>query len=478
MAISYDRLFIGGSWVDPSGNEWIDVHSPYDGSLTGTVPLAAGADVDRAVAAAREAFDRGPWPRCAPVERQAVLTKFADLYAARAQEFAALVTRENGSPVRFTSMIGAVVDMQSRAYLAAAADFEWEARRPAFPQGEVLCRRVPVGVVAAIIPWNAPHQSALVKLFPALLAGCAVILKVAPETAIDGQLLADLFVEAGLPAGVLSIVAADREVSEYLVGHAGVDKIAFTGSTAAGRRIAAVAGGQLKRVSLELGGKSAAILLPDADEDAVIAEICGGSLANTGQTCVAQTRILVQRDRHDAFVAKLAEKVAAMVIGDPSDPATEIGPLVSERQRARVAGYIDIGIAEGASVATGGPGLPDGIARGAFVRPTIFANVDNGMRIAQEEIFGPVLCVIPYDGIEDAIRMANDSAYGLAGGVWSAQVAEALRVARRLQTGSVSVNGGFAGFAAPFGGFKQSGIGREFGAEGIAQYTEYQSIGV
>lgn len=478
MAITYDRLFIGGAWVEPAGTARAEVRSPYDGSLIGSVPLAADSDIDRAVAAARRAFDEGDWARRAPRDRQAVLAKFADLYTARAAEFAALITRENGSPIQFTSMIGTMIDLQGRAYLSAAADFDWEVREPAFPQGELVRRRVPVGVVAAIIPWNAPHQSALAKLFPALLAGCTAILKLAPETAIDGQLLADLFVEAGLPEGVLSIVAADRDVSEYLVRHPGVDKIAFTGSTAAGRRIAALAAERLARVSLELGGKSAAIVMPDADQDAVIAAICGGSLANTGQTCVAHTRILVQRDRHDAFVAKLSRQVDAMVVGDPSDPATPVGPLVSERHRARVADYIALGIREGAEVAAGGPGMPDGIASGAFVRPTIFANVDNRMRVAREEIFGPVLCIIPYDTPEDAIRIANDSDYGLSGGIWSADSGEALAMARLLRTGSVSVNGGFPGFSAPFGGFRQSGIGREFGAAGIAQYTEYQSIGV
>ncbi|MBN8848619.1 MULTISPECIES: aldehyde dehydrogenase [unclassified Sphingomonas] len=476
---AYDRLFIGGEWVAPAGSSArIEVRSPYDGSLTGSVPSAVEEDIDRAVAAAREAFDTGPWPHSSPLERQVVLARFVELYAARAQEFAALITRENGSPIQFTAMIGAVVGLQSQAYLAAAKDFAWETRQPAFPQGEVICRRVPVGVVAAVVPWNAPHQSALVKLFPALLAGCTAILKVAPETALDGQVLGDLFMEAGLPRGVLSIVAADRAVSEYLVGHPGVDKIAFTGSTAAGRQIAAIAGAQLKRISLELGGKSPAIVLPGADQQAVIGAVCAGSLANSGQTCVAQTRILVPRGEHHAFAARLAAKIAAMRIGDPSDPATDIGPLVSERQRQRVADYIDIGIAENATVATGGPGMPDGIDGGAFVRPTVFANVDNGMRIAREEIFGPVLCVIPYDTVEDAVRIANDSAYGLAGGVWSAQPQEAIGVGRSLRTGNVSINGGFAGFGAPFGGFKQSGVGREFGGEGISAYTEWQSIGV
>jgi acyl-CoA reductase-like NAD-dependent aldehyde dehydrogenase len=473
---SYSQLFIGGQRVAPLGTEIIEVRSPYDGSLTGTVPAAGKADIDKAVDVARQAFDFGPWPHTAPEARQAILSRFLELYATRAAEFGELVVRENGTPIMFNQFMPQVIALQSQAYLKAAAAYPWEERKPGFPQGESVHRREPLGVVAAIIPWNAPHQSATVKLFPALLAGCTVILKLAPETAIDGQVLGEMFMEAGLPEGVLSIVAADREVSEHLVKHPGVDKIAFTGSTAAGRRIASLAGEQLKRVSFELGGKSATIVMPDADLNTVIGGLRFASYPNNGQSCVAHTRVLVQADRHDAFVKAFAANVATMKIGDPLDPETLFGPQVSERQQQRVASYIDVGIREGATVALGGAGMPAGIDHGAFVRPTLFSNVDNRMRIAREEIFGPVVCVIPYVDVDEAVRIANASDYGLSGGIWASDKEEGLAVARRIRTGGLSINGAFQDFSAPFGGYKQSGIGREFGAEGIGHYIEHKAI--
>ena len=358
--ISYDKLFIGGKRVAPLSSDLIEIRSPYNNALVGSVPTASKADVDAAVQIARDSFDNGAWPLTSPVERQAVLARFIELYSARAQEFAALITKENGSPIAFGGVLAGMVVAQSNAYLQAAAAYPWEVRQPAIPQGEAVWRREPLGVVAAVIPWNAPHQSALVKLFPSLLAGCTVILKLAPETALDGQVFGELFAEAGLPEGVLSIFAADREVSEYLVSHPGVDKVAFTGSTAAGRRIASIGGAQLKRVSLELGGKSAAIVLPDANQTAVIEGLPWSAFPNNGQSCVAHTRILVQRDQHDAFVSALAEKIGSLKIGDPLDPEVFFGPQVSERQRERVASYIELGIAEGATLALGGTGLPEG----------------------------------------------------------------------------------------------------------------------
>jgi len=474
--IRFTQNFIGGRRVDPLGTEVIEVRSPYDGELVGIVPAAGKADVDLAVAEARRAFDTGPWPKMEPHERQAILKRFADLHASREAEFAALISRENGSPMWFAQVVQEGIAPQSAAYLNAAADYRWEERRAAFPHGESIWRREPLGVVAAIIPWNAPHQSALAKLFPALLAGCTVILKLAPETAIDGQFLGELFAQAGLPEGVLSILAAERDVSEYLVEHPGVDKIAFTGSTAAGKRIAALAGAQLKRLSLELGGKSAAILLPDADLATTAAPLRYSSFANSGQSCIAQTRILVHRPQHDRFVEMMKAIVEAMKVGDPADPETFIGPLVAERQQKRVTGYIESGIAEGARVAIGGLGMPPGLDTGAFVRPTLFANAHNDMRIAREEIFGPVVTVIPYVDEEEAVRIANDSPYGLGGSVWTADAERGLQVARRIRTGTFAVNGASRDLSAPFGGFKQSGIGREFGREGIGPYVELKTI--
>lgn len=474
--IRFSQNFIGGRRVDPLGNGRIEVRSPYDDAPVGSTPAADWADIDLAVIEARRAFDSGPWPRMEPAQRQAILARFTHLHAARADEFATLISHENGSPMWFTRVVQEGVVPQSMAYLDAAAAYPWEERRTPFPQGESIWRREPLGVVAAIIPWNAPHQSALAKLFPALLAGCSVILKLAPETAIDGQFLGELLTESGLPNGVLSILAADRDVSEYLVEHPGVDKIAFTGSTATGKRIATLAGGQLKRVSLELGGKSAAILLPDADLEAAAQTLKYSSFANSGQSCIAQTRILVHRPQHDRFVEAMTAVVAAMKIGNPADPETFIGPLVAERQQKRVADYIGAGIADGATLAIGGPGMPAGLDRGHFVRPTLFANADNGMRIAREEIFGPVVTVIPYADEEDAIRIANDSPYGLGGSVWTADKEHGLQIARRIRTGTFAVNDAPRDFSAPFGGFKQSGIGREFGAEGIGPYVEQKAI--
>ena len=303
-----------------------------------------------------------------------------------------------------------------------------------------------------------------------------MILKLAPETALDGQFLGEMFMEAGLPEDVLSILVADREVSEYLVTHADVDKAAFTGSTAAGKRIAAAAGDQLKRFSLELGGKSATLVLPDADMGVVAGTVRYSGLLNSGQSCVAQTRVLVPRDKQDSFVEALVADVESLTIGDPRKIETFIGPLVSQRQQDRVTGFIEAGIAEGARLATGGLGMPEGIEKGAFIRPTVFADVENSMIIAQEEIFGPVLSVIPYDSVDEAVAIANDSAFGLGGGIWSADPGRAVDVARRIRTGMLSINGAHPDFSAPFGGFKQSGMGREFGSEGISQYVEHKTI--
>ncbi|MFF1263409.1 aldehyde dehydrogenase [Streptomyces sp. NPDC058321] len=472
---SYDQLFIGGHWVAPAGSEIIEVHSPHDQSLVGTVPHATAADVDAAVAAAREAFDNGPWPRLTPEERQATVTRFQELYNNRSAEMAALITAENGSPIAVTTGLNVHgLPEQTAAYLRAAASVQWEQQ---LASGALL-RREAVGVVAAVIPWNAPHQSALAKMVPALLAGATVVLKASPETAIDALALAEVFAEAGFPEGVISVLPAGRETSEYLVAHPGVDKIAFTGSTAAGRQIASLAGEQLKRVSLELGGKSAAIILEDADVTAVAEGLKYHSLGNNAENCQAHTRILVPRSRYEDVVDAVRTMMESLTVGDPSDPATFIGPMVRADQQERVRSYIELGIAEGARLVTGGPQVPEGLEGGFYVTPTLFADVDNSMRIAREEIFGPVLVVIPFDDEDDAVRIANDSDYGLGGGVWSADRERALAVARRVRTGLMLVNGAMPAFDGPFGGFKASGTGREFGAVGLGQYIEYETIAV
>ncbi|WP_216897403.1 aldehyde dehydrogenase [Nocardia alni] len=479
--ITYDRLYLAGTWTAPSDPHLLDIRSPHDRSVIGRAAQAQPADVDRAVAAARAAFENRVWRDTPPAERIAVLRRLATLREENADRIADLITLENGSASWFTRAGRSGLTRQANAYLRAAEEFAWEQTlTPTEPDARTrsLVRREPVGVVAAVIPWNSPFSSATSKIIPALLAGNSVVLKVSPENSLSMGLLAELVDRIGLPAGVLSVLPADRETSEYLISHPEVDKIAFTGSTSAGRRIAAIAGEQLKRVSLELGGKSAAVILPDADLDAVMAGLKFGSLLNNGEACIAQTRILAPRSRYDEIVTALGALVSSLRVGDPRDPDTFIGPMIRLEQQQRVRDYIEIGIREGARVVCGGPQVPPGLEDGFYVTPTVFADVRPDMRIAQEEIFGPVLVVIAYDDVADAIRIADDSEYGLSGGVWSADTDAALAVARRIRTGTVTVNGAAIGFDGPFGGFKASGIGREYGAVGIGQYTEYQTITV
>ena len=476
MTHDKDTFFIDGGWAAPATGDTIEVVSPHSEQVVATVPEGSPADIDAAVAAARQAFDHGPWPRMTPEERIDVIQAFSGLYAGKLAEMADLITLEMGSPTSFSNLAQSPAPwMQIEAFLGIAREFPWEENRQGV-LGPVVVRREPVGVVAAIPPWNVPQFTIMSKVVPALLAGCTVVVKPAPETPLDGYLMAELLQEAGVPNGVVNIVAGGREVGEHLVAHPGVDKVAFTGSTAAGRKIAAVCGEQLKRVSLELGGKSAAIVLDDADLTTAIEGLKFTALMNSGQACVAQTRILASRANYDNVLDALVEAVGAMQVGDPSDPATEIGPMVAQRQQERVEKYIALGQEEGARIALGGLGMPDGLDRGWYIRPTIFADVDNGMRIAQEEIFGPVLSVIPYDDVDDAIRIANDSDYGLAGTVWTGDDAAGLDVARQVRAGTYGVNTYTMDFAAPFGGYKSSGVGREFGPEGLSHYTELKSI--
>ncbi len=471
----HDRFYIGGQWVAPAGAGTIEVISPHTEQVVGRVPDGTPADMDRAVAAAREAFDNGPWPRLAPAERAAVVGKLADLYAARMGEFAELITEEMGSPITFSQLAQAPQPQLVLSYFAELGrTFTWEDERAGM-FGPVTVRREPVGVVAAIAPWNVPQFTAMTKLAPALVAGCAVVLKPAPQTPLDAYLLAELIEEAGVPPGVVNIVPADREVGEHLVSHPGVDKVAFTGSTAAGRRIGSICGSQLKRCSLELGGKSAAIILDDADLAATVGWLEMAALMNNGQACVAQTRILAPRSRYGETVDALAAMVSGLTVGDPADPATKIGPLAAKRQQDRVEGYIKAGMDEGATIVTGGPRAA-GQPKGWYVAPTVFAGVDNSMRIAREEIFGPVLAVIAYTDTDDAVRIANDTDYGLAGTVWTADAERGMEVARRVRAGTYGVNLYMIEACAPFGGYKASGIGRELGPEGLLGHLEYKSV--
>ncbi|HYK34097.1 MAG TPA: aldehyde dehydrogenase [Streptosporangiaceae bacterium] len=471
----HDRFYIGGQWVAPAGSATIDVISPHTEEVIGRVPEGTAADMDRAVAAARDAFDNGPWPQMDPADRAAAVGRLADIYAARLGDFAEIITEEMGSPITFSQLAQAPQPQMMLSYFAdLGKTFTWEDERPGL-FGPVTVRREPVGVVAAIVPWNVPQFTIMTKLPAALVAGCTVVVKPAPETPLDSYLLAELIEQAELPPGVVNIVPAGREVGEHLVSHPDVDKVAFTGSTAAGRRIGSICGQQLKRCSLELGGKSAAIILDDADLAATMGWLEMASLMNNGQACVAQTRILAPRSRYDETVDALAGMVAGLAVGDPGDPATQIGPLVAKRQQERVEGYITVGQEEGAKVVTGGS-RASGQERGWYVAPTVFADVDPAMRIAREEIFGPVLSVIPYEDEEHAIKIANDSDYGLAGTVWTADADHGMRIARRVRTGTYGVNMYMIETCAPFGGYKASGIGRELGPEGLMSYLEYKSI--
>lgn len=469
----HTRLYIDGGWVKPSDGRLADVINPTTEESIGQVALAGRTDIDRAVRAARTAFDAGPWARSSASERAVIMTRAAELISERAEQFSRTITLEVGSPLAIANWQPLAARLYLDWYAGHAATFAWEEERDGI-RGPMLVRRQPVGVVGAIVPWNFPLALSFPKLSPALLTGCSVVLKAPEETPLFGYLLAEVFDEAGLPPGVLNIVAADRDVSEELVKHPLVDKISFTGSTRAGRRIASLCGQQIKRCSLELGGKSAAIVLPDADLDAVIPELAPNTMRNNGQTCTNQTRVLAHRRRYEDVVQALREAIGGFRSGDPADPEVFMGPLVSEAQRDRVEGYIAAGIEEGARLALGG-GRPDR-DRGYFVEPTLFADVDNGMKIAREEIFGPVVSVIAYDDEDHAVELANDSSYGLSGSIWGPDLEHAKDVARRIRSGNVAVNQHTLDPAGPFGGFKQSGVGRENGVEGIEAYVELQCI--
>ena len=471
-----DTLWIGGDWVPSDGGGSIEVISPHTEQVIATVPEASTTDVDNAVAAARAALESGPWATMEPAGRAEILTDLTGALGARAEDLAQTITAEMGSPIMFSHLgqVGATL-MVADYYANLAKDFTFEEERQGL-MSSVLVRREPVGVVGAIVPWNVPLYVTMLKLAPALAAGATMVLKPAPESPLSAYLLAEALEEVGLPKGVVNVVPAGREVGEHLVRHPGVDKIAFTGSTAAGMKIASICGEQLKRYTLELGGKSAAIILDDADVDTTLDNLLQeAGLMNNGQACVAQTRVLASRARYDEVVSGLAARMAAVKVGDPAEMDTEVGPLVAERQRDRVEKYIVQGQEEGAEVVVGG-GRPAGQDTGWYVEPTLFAKVTNDMRIAQEEIFGPVISAIPFDDVDDAVAIANDSPSGLSGSVGPAVPAAGPPSAKRVRTGTFNVNGFMLEPCAPFGGFKQSGVGREGGPEGLAAYLEDKAI--
>ncbi|MGN5237113.1 aldehyde dehydrogenase [Rhodococcus sp. SJ-3] len=454
------------------------VTSPHTEKVIARVAAAGPEDIDRAVGAARTAFDSGPWPKMTPAERAAVLIRFVELYKQHRGGMASLISAEMGAPITFATRAHVRIPMMmTSAFCTIAARYPFAELRPGLYGNDIEVRREPVGVVAAIVPWNMPQFLITAKVVPALLAGCTVVLKSAPETPMDALLFAELMQEAGLPAGVLNVVSGGAEAGDALVRNGNVDKVTFTGSTAVGRRIAEACGRDLRPVSLELGGKSAAIVLDDADPVAVASAIVTASLANSGQVCNALTRILVPARRSAEFVDALVAAINSLRIGDPADPATDIGPLVTRKQQERVAGYIGLGRREGARIVTGGATPPKGLARGWYVQPTLFTKATNAMRIAREEIFGPVLTVIDYRDEEEAIAIANDSDYGLAGSVFTGDLDRAAVVASDVRTGTFGINHGYVmDPLAPFGGVKCSGYGRELGREGIVAYTTTKSI--
>ncbi len=471
-----DRLFIDGVWVEPSSDATIDVIDSGTEELYYRVAAAGPDDISRAVAAARMAFDEGQWPRLTHAERADLLRALAAGLQERGDVLGQLWPRETGTIYKAAQFAGRIGSGAILQYAALADMFPWEEQCPPTVGGEFgLLVREPVGVVGAIIPWNAPVALISHKIAPALLAGCTVVLKSAPEAPGEGYVFAEVAEEIGLPPGVLNVVTADREVSELLVRDPGVDKITFTGSTAAGRRIASLCGERIARCTLELGGKSAAVILDDMDLETAARTLARAECALNGQVCSSLTRIIVTNRRHDDLVDALASTFSQTRVGDPFDEQTQLGPLVSERQRDRVEGYIAKGVAEGATLAAGGA-RPKDLDRGYYVEPTVFGNVDNGSTIGREEIFGPVLSVIAADDEQDAVRIANDTIYGLNASVFTNDVDRARAVARDLRSGTVGHNAFRTDFGMAFGGFKHSGIGREGGKEGLPPFLETKTV--
>jgi acyl-CoA reductase-like NAD-dependent aldehyde dehydrogenase len=471
------KFYIDGAWVEPMASGELALVCPATEEVFARFAEAGEADVDRAVAAARRAFDEGPWPRLSPAERADYLTTLYDGIQKRAAAFADAWTWQVGTTVATSR--GATVAGAAGVHLAYYAklirDYPLVERFERAAGGHALVVRESVGVTATVIPWNAPLLLTTSKVGPALAMGGTVVVKPAPESPIEAYLLAEVADEIGLPPGVINVVPAERKVSEYLVAHEGVDKVAFTGSGVVGKRIAAICGERVARYTLELGGKSAAVILDDVEPGDIVETLVGGSTFLAGQACSGLTRMLVPRRRQDKFVDALSAAYQSLVVGDPFDEATQLGPLAIGRQRDRVEDYIKRGLEEGAKLATGG-GRPSTQSRGFYVEPTVFYGANNQMKIAREEIFGPVATVIAYDTIDEAIAIANDSSYGLAGAVFTNDDEAAYRVARALRTGNVTHNGWAYDPEYPFGGFKQSGVGREGGVEGLHAYSEVKTI--
>ncbi|MCP3163357.1 aldehyde dehydrogenase family protein [Myxococcus qinghaiensis] len=467
----YDKLYIHGEWVASRGTGHIDVLSASTEEVMGRIPEGTVEDVDRAVRAARAAFDT--WSTRPVEERAALLRRLQAGLTARQDELARTITGELGMPIALSKpiQVGTPIAVTG-TYVQLLQDFVFEEQ-----VGNSLVVREPVGVVACITPWNYPLHQTIAKVAPALAAGCTVVLKPSEVAPLNAFMLAEILHEAGVPPGVFNLVSGTGPiVGEALVRHPEVDMVSFTGSTRAGRRVSELASATVKRVSLELGGKSASIILDDANLKTAVKRSVGNCFLNSGQTCTAHTRLLVPRAQHEEAVKIAAEVAASFTVGDPFKGEAKLGPVISDAQRTRVREYIQQGIREGAKLVAGGPEQPEGLSKGYYVKPTVFANVTPEMTIAQEEIFGPVLAIMPYDDEDDAVRIANSTIYGLAGGVWSEDVERAKRVARRMRTGQVDINGGRFNPLAPFGGYRQSGHGRELGRYGLEEFQELKAM--
>lgn len=473
--VLHDKLLLGGEWVASSGNDWIEVENPATEEILGAIPQATADDADRAVAAATRAFEEGPWRRMTPAERAEVLARVADGIRARSGEFADLYTRDQGGLAAFAPYVGHIAATIASNFVGHGRTLSLVPEDRNTPAGRALIFREPVGPVAAIVPWNAPLILTMVKVAPALIAGCPVVVKVSPESPLVSFPLAEVFEAAGFPAGVVNFLPGGRELGQRIVAHPGIRHVSFTGSTASGQTVMRSAADNLTRLTLELGGKSAAIVLDDMEPEDFLPQVLPACLGQSGQVCTTQSRILVPKSNHARFRDSLADFFRSLPVGDPSDPSTMIGPLVSRAQLERAERYVQVAKDDGGVLVTGGR-RPAHLDRGYFYEPTLVDGVTNDMRIAREEVFGPVISLLTYESDDEAVRIANDTEFGLGNGVHTKDVERGIALAKRLQSGTVSINDSGCVMTEPWGGMKKSGLGREGGVEGIEAYLEHRQI--